>query len=283
MSSEKIREQYLRDFEPREYLGAMRALTGVHSFFQRELHSIFNSPVSDSWQTLLDIGCGPTVANVFPATRKIRSIVLSDLLPRSRQEVEKWIQKADDAINWSFMSEPLATLEGYMDAKSGAKDIEERTRAAVKKVIPCNVLDPNVLPQEHNELFDVVFSSLCLAAASRDEETFRRVTQNVSRLIRDGGHLIFCGVVGSREYTVAGIEFPKVSLTKAMVEDALSGAGLQVKRWSSLDKPVESDSPLRWDFAFVVLAKKLYTADREGDAGDRQPNGNVLPTCGHPL
>lgn len=68
-----------------------------------------------------------------------------------------------------------------------------------------------------------------------------------------------------------------------MVEDALSGAGLQVKRWSSLDKPVESDSPLRWDFAFVVLAKKLYTADREGDAGDRQPNGNVLPTCGHPL
>ncbi|XP_040074483.1 nicotinamide N-methyltransferase-like [Ixodes scapularis] len=283
MSSEKMRKQYLRDFEPREYPVAMKALTGVHSFYQRELHSIFNSPVSDSWRTLLDIGCGPTVANVFPATRKIQSIVLSDLLPRSRQEVEKWIQKAHDAINWSFMSEPLAILEGYKDAKCGAKDIEERTRAAIKKVIPCNVLDTNVLPEEHDELFDVVFSSLCLAAASRDEEAFRRVTRNVSGLIRDGGHLIFCGVVGSREYTVAGIKFPKVSLTKAMVEDALGGAGLQLKRWSSLDKPVASDTPLHWDFAFVVLAEKLYTADREGHASGGQPNDHVLPTCGHPL
>ncbi|XP_029840590.3 nicotinamide N-methyltransferase isoform X2 [Ixodes scapularis] len=256
MSSEKIREQYLRDFEPREYPGAMRALTGVHPFFQRELHSIFNSPVSDSWRTLLDIGCGPNVGNVFPASRKIRSIVLSDLLPRSRQEVEKWIQKADDAMNWSFISEPLAILEGCMDAKSGAEDIEERTRAAIKKVIPCNVLDPSVLPEEHDERFDVVLSSLCFATASRDEETFRRVMRNVSRLIRDGGHLIFCGIAGSTEYTVAGIKFPELSLTKAMVEDALSGAGLQVTRWSSVDKPVLSDSPKHWDFAFVVLAEK---------------------------
>ncbi|XP_040070666.1 nicotinamide N-methyltransferase-like [Ixodes scapularis] len=258
MSNEEVREKYIREFRPREYPEAMKGIPDVHSFYQKELHFIFNSPMSDSWRTLLDVGCGPTVANVFPATRrKIRSIVFSDLVPRNREEVEKWIQGASDAMDWSFMSEPLAILEGCKDVKNGARDIEERTRAAAKKVIPCDVLDPNVLPEEHKEAFDIVLSSLCLEAASRDETTYRAVTRNVSSLIRQGGHLILCGIAGSIEYTVGDATFPDLGLTKAMVENALSGSGLRVKHWSSLDKPISSDSPKYWDFAFVVLAEKL--------------------------
>ncbi|CAN7936986.1 unnamed protein product, partial [Ixodes hexagonus] len=213
--------------------------------------------VSDSWRTLLDVGCGPTVANIFPATRKIHSVVLSDLVPRSRQEVEKWLRKAPDALDWSFMSKPLAVMEGCEDVNAGAKDIEERTRATVKKVIPCDVLSPSVLTEEHLEVFDVVFSSLCLAAASPDEDTFRRVTRNVSSLIRKGGHLIFCGIAGSYEYTVAGVKFPELRVTRAMVEDSLRRAGLEVKRWSSQEKPSSVQTQKYWDFAFVVLAEKL--------------------------
>ncbi|CAN8022304.1 unnamed protein product, partial [Ixodes persulcatus] len=113
MNIEEIKEQYLRDFLPRQYREHQQATIGLRSFYQRELHYIFNSPVSESWRTLLDVGCGPTVANIFPATRKIRSIVLSDLVPRNREEVKKWIEEAPDAMDWSFMSEPLAILEGY--------------------------------------------------------------------------------------------------------------------------------------------------------------------------
>ncbi|XP_029851359.2 nicotinamide N-methyltransferase-like [Ixodes scapularis] len=257
MNDDKIRGQYLRKFQPKEYQGVISVLTGPHSFYQKELHSIFNSPVSDSWRTLLDVGCGPTVANVFPATRKIDNIVLGDLVPSNREEVEKWILKAPDAMDWSFMSEPLAILEGYKDAKEGAKDIEDRTRAAVKKVVPCDVLDPNVLPEEHKQAFDVVTSSLCLTIASRDQETFRRVVRNVSGLVRKGGHLILCDFTGSSAYAVAGVKFPMLSLTKAALEDALSRSGLQVNRWRSLDMPAGSDIPNHWDFQFVLVAEKL--------------------------
>ncbi|KAM7300113.1 nicotinamide N-methyltransferase [Ixodes scapularis] len=257
MNNEEIREHYLRDFPPREYRELVQATVGVRLFFLRELHYIFNSPLSDSWRTLLDIGCGPNVANIFPASRKIRSIVLSDLVPRNREEVEKWIQKAPDAMDWSFMSEPLAILEGYKDAKIGAMDIEERTRGAVKKVIPCDVLDPNVLPEEHKEAFDAVLSILCVQSASQDETTHQGASRNVSSLIRKGGHLILCGFAGSREYHVGDVTFPDFHLSKAMVEDALSRSGLEIIRWSSLDNPIPSESQKRWDFAFVALAEKL--------------------------
>ncbi|CAN7949262.1 unnamed protein product, partial [Ixodes pacificus] len=213
--------------------------------------------VSESWRTLLDVGCGPTVANIFPATRKIRSIVLSDLVPRNRDEVEKWIEKAPDAMDWSFMSEPLAIFEGYKDAKIGAMDIEERTRGAVKKGIPCDVLNPSVLPKGHEEAFDVVLSSLCLQSASQDETTYLGVNRNVSSLIRKGGHLILCGLVGSTEYTFGNVTFHDVPLSKAIVEDALSRSGLDIIRWSSLDSPISSESQNKWDFAFVLLAEKL--------------------------
>ncbi|CAN7993135.1 unnamed protein product [Ixodes pacificus] len=257
MSSEEIREQYLRDFLPREYTELQQARVGFRLFYQRELHYIFNSPVSESWRTLLDVGCGPTVANIFPATRKICSIVLSDLVPRNLDEVKKWIEKAPDAMDWSFMSEPLATLEGYKDAKMGAMDIEERTRGAVKKVIPCDVLNPSVLPKGHEESFDVVLSSLCLQAASQDEITYQEANRNVSSLIRKGGHLIMCGTAGTAFYTFANVMFPNVRLSKAMVEDALSKSGLEIIRWSSLDSPISTKSQNRCDFAFVVLAEKL--------------------------
>ncbi|EEC09409.1 N-methyltransferase, putative [Ixodes scapularis] len=257
MSNEEIRERYVRDFRPRVSVKKLGGRTGARSFYQRELHSIFASPVSDSWRTLLEVGCGPTVANIFPATRKIRSIVLSDLVPRNIEEVEKWVEKAPDAMDLSFMSEPLAILEGYKDAKIGVEDIEERTRAAVKKVISCDVLNPSVLPEGHREAFDVVLSSLCLQSASQDETSYQRATRNVSSLIRKRGHLILCGIAGSTGYTVGDVSFSEVCLSKAMVEDALSRSGLEIKRWSSLDNPVSSESQKRWDFAFVVLAEKL--------------------------
>ncbi|XP_029851366.2 nicotinamide N-methyltransferase [Ixodes scapularis] len=253
MKGDETKERYLQGFQPKEYPRFMKAFHGVHSFYQKELHSIFNSPISDSWRTLLDVGCGPTPGNVFPATRKIDSIVLSDLVPGNREEVEKWIEKAPDALDWSFMSEPLAILEGCKDAKRGAEDIEERTRAAVKKVIHCDVLDPNVLPEEHTEVFDVVLSCLCFGTASRDEETFQRVVRNVSGVIREGGHLIFCAIAGSSQYTFAGVEYRGLCLTEAMVEAALISAGLRVRRWDLLD--ISSTGGTR--FAFVVLAEKV--------------------------
>ncbi|CAN8022306.1 unnamed protein product, partial [Ixodes persulcatus] len=169
----------------------------------------------------------------------------------------KWIEKAPDALDWSFMSKQLAILEGYKDAKKGAMDIEERTRGAVKKVIPCDVLNPSVLPKEHEEVFDVVLSSLCLQCAAQDETTYQRANRNISSLIRKGGHLILCGTAGSTEYTFGNVTFPDLCLSKAMVEDALSRSGLEIIRWSSLDSPISSESKKRCDFAYVVLAEKL--------------------------
>ena len=46
-------------------------------------------------------------------------------------------------------------------------DLEKRTRAAIKEVIPCDVLQPDPLLSYKYEPYDCVLSSLCLDAAAK--------------------------------------------------------------------------------------------------------------------
>ncbi|CAN7991156.1 unnamed protein product, partial [Ixodes pacificus] len=207
---------------------------------------------------LLDVGCGPTVHNVFPATKKIEDIVLSDFLPQNKLAVEKWIQKAPDAIDWSFQSERLAHLEGFTDVKSGAWKIEERTRRAIRKVVFCNVLDPHVLPEDHNEPFDVVLTCLCLEGACLDEGTYKKAVQNLANLVTHGGYLILCGIGGSDKYLVKGVSFPVLPVSVDLAKEAIARCGFEIRRCSLIEQGAsQAKDTYYWTQVFVILAQKF--------------------------
>ncbi|KAM7304810.1 indolethylamine N-methyltransferase [Ixodes scapularis] len=205
MQYEDLQEKYRNQFVPEAYRDTLETIHSLLSFYQKELHFIFTSPTFHG-RKLLEVGCGPSARNVLPATKNIDDVVLGDLVPQNRLAVEKWIQKAPDAIDWSFHSELLARIEGYIDAKSGAREIEERTRRAIRKVVFCNVLDPQVLPEEHKEPFDVVLTCLCLESACLDEGTYKKAVQNLANLVTRGGYLIICGHILTL-YTWGGAMF----------------------------------------------------------------------------
>ncbi|XP_040066756.1 indolethylamine N-methyltransferase [Ixodes scapularis] len=256
MNQEEIAEKYKNQFVPEDYPEAMQTdIPSVYAFYQRELHTIFSSP-SFYGRKLLDVGCGPTVHTVFPATKTMDDIVLSDFLPQNRLAVEKRLQKAP-ALDWSFQSESLAALEGFTDVKSGAREIEERTRRAIRKVIFCNVLDPQVLPEEHKESFDVVLTSLCLETASSNEETYQKAIQNLSSLVIDGGHLIVCGICGANKYSVKEASFPVISVTVYLAKESIARSGFKIERCSLLQRDAShAKDTYYWKHAFVILARK---------------------------
>ncbi|CAN7941664.1 unnamed protein product [Ixodes hexagonus] len=251
MDHDQLREKYRREFVPVKYPDLVHAYTFLRDFHQRELHFIFES-LPEGRRSLLEIGCGPTPHNVFPATKSAHDVVLSDYLPGNRVEVEKWLQNAPDALDWTRYSESLAKLEGFSDIKRGSGEIEARTRKAVRKVIPCDVLSPGVLREEDREKFDVVLSSLCLESACMDEATFREATQNVGSLVRDGGLLILCGILGCQDYTVGEVKFPCLYLTSDAVKKAVVRAGFQIRR-----SCFSGDSTTIIDSPFVVAAERL--------------------------
>ncbi|KAG0428456.1 hypothetical protein HPB47_024567 [Ixodes persulcatus] len=198
-------------------------------------------------ETLLELGSGPVVLSSLMASSRFKHIVLSDLVEGNRLELNKWINKEKDAFDWSSAAEQIAAFEGYSDIKKGALEILERTRSTIRKVIPCDVLEPGVLPLEHRETFDVVFSSGCLDAAAADHESFRRVICNVAPLVKPGGLLVINGAGGIKNYPVGTVKFAYSNLTENVLKESVNDAGFKIETY----RPKELGSFLGNSDAFM--------------------------------
>ncbi|XP_040072240.1 nicotinamide N-methyltransferase-like [Ixodes scapularis] len=252
MASQALRDAYKERFLPRQYLDEL--VFGKYSSSQIErLHNFFQLDLIQG-ETLLDLGSGPVVFSLLIASIKFKHIVLSDLVEGNRLELNKWINDEEDAIDWSHAAEQIAAVEGKIDIKKGALEIIERTRSAIRKVVPCDVLEPGVLPMEHRETFDVVISNGCLDAAAADHESFRRVICNVAPLVKPGGLLVIIGAGGVKSYSVGTVNFPHANLTENVLKEAVTDAGFQIERFRP--KKLSSFVGNEEVFMFNLVARK---------------------------
>ncbi|XP_040069094.1 indolethylamine N-methyltransferase-like [Ixodes scapularis] len=227
MSSQELKNSHKEQFVGRTYVD--RYVAGKFSSSQAEkLHRFFHSDLIQG-ETLLDAGSGPVILNALMTSGRFKLIELSDLVEDNRLELKKWMNRDEDAIDWSLFAEKIAAVEGYSDIKKGAIEILERTRAAIHNVVPCGVLERGVLPVEHRENFDVVISSGCLESAAVDVESYRRVVCNVVTLAKPGGLLVIFGVGGLNEYQVGSADFTVMNLTENVLKEAMTDAGLQIE------------------------------------------------------
>ncbi|CAN7951372.1 unnamed protein product, partial [Ixodes pacificus] len=207
-------------------------------------------------KTLLDVGSGPTVNFVLSASSRYKDIVLSDLVEANRIELEKWLSGRESVVNLEFYAKIVAALEGCSDVKRRVGELAERTRTVVRKVIPCDVMKPGVLPEEHRESFDAVLCCNCLETAALDHVSYRRLVCNLAGLVKPGGLLILAGVGGLAMYPVGDEEFPMADLTEEVIKEALTDAALKVEVYRTKMYDGDDEEARRKRFGFVVAARK---------------------------
>lgn len=121
-------------------------------------------------------------------------------------------------------------------------------------MVPCDVLEPGVLPEEHRETFDVVLSCSCLESATTDHESFRSAVCNVGTLAKPGGRLVLVGVGGSKRYPVGTADFVQANVTENVVKQAVADAGFQMEEYRTKNLKLLLGSP--GAFTFVLAARK---------------------------
>ncbi|XP_029826689.2 indolethylamine N-methyltransferase-like [Ixodes scapularis] len=249
-----LRDTYKNKFLPRTYADQYGRYIGEGVPPELKiLHNIFQSDLVQG-NTLLDLGSGPVVANVLLGSSRCNHIVMSDLVETNRLELMKWLNKDEDALDWTFRAEKVAEAEGYTDLRKGALEIIERTRLAVRKVVPCDVLEPGVLPEEHRQSFDVIISSGCLESATADHESFRKAVCNVGTLTKPGGLLVLVGAGGVKSYPVGDVAFAHANITEKVVEKAIKDAGFQMEIYHPHKTLDLAENPNM--FTFVLAARK---------------------------
>ncbi|NWI60000.1 NNMT methyltransferase, partial [Calyptomena viridis] len=223
---------YQRSFDPQAYLKEFYSLsdsqewaTGFLKQNLRSLHKIFSLDGLRG-DTLIDVGCGPTIYQLLSACENFQEITALDYTDQNRRELEKWLRNEAGAFDWVPVVKYVCELEG--DREKWAEK-QEKLRKKVKRVLKCDVTKANPTDPLSLPPADCIVSTLCLEAACKDLPTFRRALSNVGTLVKPGGHLVMVTVLKETYYAFNNQVFSCLRLEKHEVEEAVGAAGFEVK------------------------------------------------------
>ncbi|XP_069138949.1 phenylethanolamine N-methyltransferase-like [Argopecten irradians] len=199
------------------------ALGKVVKFDLDNYHAIFQSGKVKG-KRLLDIGTGPCVHTIMSACRHVDDIYLSDYTAQNRKALTDW---------WKSDKTMLENITEYiLRMENSGETVAERQKTMkgkVRAVLPIDVTQTKPLGTGCDVTeFDIITSSLCLEAASRTLELYRRHAGNVTPLLKKGGHFILNGTLGESWYRVGDKKFASLNLTKEDIESTYVSCGFDV-------------------------------------------------------
>ncbi|KAK9981024.1 hypothetical protein ABG768_000595 [Culter alburnus] len=203
-------------------------------------------------QRLIDVGSGPSIHSVLSAFEYYDEIVLSDFADNNRRELEKWLKNQEGCLDWKPILQRVCELDG-----KSPSDLEASLKQRVKNVLKCDVRLENPFYPHTLEPADCVITSLCLEAACKDIQTYRRALHGLTKLLRPGGLLVMVGVLGETFYKVDEQPFSCLKLNRYDIEEALRGLGLSIHEFNILPADDQRNKSVSdFEAVFLLVARK---------------------------
>ncbi|XP_056110196.1 indolethylamine N-methyltransferase [Rhinichthys klamathensis goyatoka] len=164
---------------------------------------------------------------------------VSGMYSSSQREADRELTAGElhcNAVSWYFVIIYLYRFSFIFELFSPS-DLEASLKQRVKKVLKCDVRLDNTFYPHTLEPADCVITSLCLEAACKDIQTYRRALHGLTKLLRPGVLLVMVGVLGETFYKVDEQSFSCLRLSQYDIEEALRGLGLSIHEFNLL--PVE--------------------------------------------
>ncbi|XP_062993745.1 phenylethanolamine N-methyltransferase [Elgaria multicarinata webbii] len=185
--------------------------------------------------TLIDIGTGPTIYQLLSACDYFEEIVATDYLEVNRAEIHSWVCGEDPGIfDWTPYIQHACRIEGNAEPW---KEKEQKLKKKLKKILPIDVHQPNPLGFLLSQPADALVSAFCLEAVSPDRPSFDRALQNVTTLLKPGGHFLMIGALEESFYLAGEAKLSVVPMSEAAVKESFAKCGYCVHSFRSYDMP----------------------------------------------
>ncbi|XP_075449784.1 indolethylamine N-methyltransferase-like [Ascaphus truei] len=230
MDSSLLKHYHDEEYDARLLAETYFSVTSVtvedlQDFFLRTLYQIFSSG-EVTGKTLIDITASSAIHHLLPASEVFQEIIVAESNESAKRGLEKWLNKEQDAFDWSHTSKLFCQLEG----KSMMwQEKEEQLRKAIKRILICdftkeNPLHPVILPK-----VDCLSTGTYLEVISKDLDAYRSNLKKVSSLIKVGGHLILFLFISMSYYTIGEHKFYYLKCDEEFVRKALTDTGFVIK------------------------------------------------------
>ena len=174
--------QKLNHHYPQSYLLAWAQ--GVRPDWAEFLHRVFTEdvpsllPVGEADRVVLDLGCGPSIANIISASSWSHKIYMAELLEGNRREITKYLCRAEDAWDWSPYFDFHSQLETNLDPGS----LERRVRKSISGILECDLATEQVFDKTvFDQQVDIMICSLVFDVVCTDTEHFKLVLNRALR------------------------------------------------------------------------------------------------------
>ncbi|XP_031563645.1 nicotinamide N-methyltransferase-like [Actinia tenebrosa] len=224
-------KDYESFFDPYNYMDTYFKDPMKEPYSLRHLKK-FWSKIGGSSLKVLEYGGGPTISRLVSATPHAREIIFAEYLKANRQAVQAWIDKDPIPFDWRPAFDFIVReLEG-----KGPDEVvkrEDELRQKIRTIVPCNLKAENILEipaslgDKYGPPYDVVATSLCLEAVVESEQEYKDTVTKLAKLVKPGGYLMMHGVLEQTFYTVCSKKFYTFYLTKEMVEESMTNAGVK--------------------------------------------------------
>ena len=191
-----------------------------HRFYEK-----FHKEWDISTARLLDIGGGPCIHCEISAAPYVAEIYHSDYVQSCHDEVLKWKNNDPDAYNWSaYFKHVVYTLENQDDSNAVEKRIE-MLQNKIKRVVFCDVKNPNLLPDCTGEKFDIIISNACIENLVTSVEEYEIVLKRIKSMLNDKGFFITMANLECSFYYINGKRHPCFPITEQNIVSCLERTG----------------------------------------------------------
>ncbi|KAM8939575.1 nicotinamide N-methyltransferase-like [Pelodytes ibericus] len=186
---------------------------------------------------LIDISVGSGIAQLFSICDQFKEITVLEVNDRNIKDLERWINKHEDATDWTHVSEILMELHGKCDVW---QEKEEALRRKMKHVLKCdfdkeNLTDPITLPKA-----DCIVTTWMLDCVSKDHAAFCSNLRKISSLLKPGGHLILFGDINVTYYMIGSEKFHILTYDEEFLRSSLEDARFKIQRYEATDRKTNS-------------------------------------------
>lgn len=189
--------------------------------------------------TILDFGCGPTIYAMISLCRNCAEIHMSDYLDKNLQQIQWWLEGAEQSFNWDPFFQQVLAWESLAENNDGngmnsvtvpASAVAARAallRQKVTRLIPSNARFGHPVGCEGFSRYDVLVSSFCLEAVAHDINDWQNLFANMTTMLKPGGMLVFTTLIDSTAYQVGERFLATCSIPKQILLDTLVQAGYE--------------------------------------------------------
>ena len=186
--------------------------------FEDTIKFIIKSLKGRSYDSAIDIGCGPTSCYWSAVSNFCKFIDIADFKKSNLKAVNDWVCDKNK-FDWSHYSKlALKYLNKSVTSKS-VSIYETKAKMKLGKRYICNVFKQPVV--KNNKQYDLVSTFYCADSISKNKKEWHIAMDNICSMLSPNGTIIGAAMEKCKFYCVDNVKYPCANLTQLDIKNFL--------------------------------------------------------------